>query len=58
LVNEPSIVLADEPTGNLDAPMSRQIIDLLATVNLRGATVVIASHDESLVRHTAAGVCA
>lgn len=50
LVNEPSIILADEPTGNLDAAMSRQIIELLAAVNLRGATVIIASHDESLVR--------
>jgi len=49
LVNEPAIVLADEPTGNLDTAMSRQVIDLLTDVKLRGATVVIASHDEDLV---------
>jgi cell division transport system ATP-binding protein len=52
LVNEPAIVLADEPTGNLDATMSRQIIALLTEVRLRGSTVVVASHDEQLVeRH-------
>ncbi|MDP8225119.1 MAG: cell division ATP-binding protein FtsE [Candidatus Lernaella stagnicola] len=52
LVNEPAIVLADEPTGNLDASMSRQIIELLSQIKLRGATVIVASHDEELVeRH-------
>jgi cell division transport system ATP-binding protein len=49
LINEPAIVLADEPTGNLDLEMSRQIMALLQEVNLRGATVVIASHNEDLV---------
>jgi cell division transport system ATP-binding protein len=52
LVNEPTIVLADEPTGNLDAAMSRQIMALLAEINMRGATVVVATHNEDLVeRH-------
>ena len=53
LVNEPAIVLADEPTGNLDPTMSRQIIDLLTDIKLRGATVVVASHDEQLVERYA-----
>jgi len=52
LVNEPAIVLADEPTGNLDTPMSRRIIELLSDIRLRGATIIVASHDEELVgRH-------
>jgi len=52
LVNEPSIVLADEPTGNLDASMTDQIIGLLAEMNLRGGTVVIATHSGALLeRH-------
>jgi cell division transport system ATP-binding protein len=49
LVNEPAILLADEPTGNLDAGMSQQIFALLREINLRGATVVIASHNDELV---------
>jgi cell division transport system ATP-binding protein len=49
LVNEPAIILADEPTGNLDAAMSQQIFDLLRDINLRGATVVVASHNDDLV---------
>ncbi|NLH50612.1 MAG: cell division ATP-binding protein FtsE [Myxococcales bacterium] len=49
LVNEPAILLADEPTGNLDAAMSQQIIQLLRDINVRGTTVVIASHNEELV---------
>jgi len=52
LVNEPSIVLADEPTGNLDASMTDQIIALLAEMNLRGGTVVVATHSQALLeRH-------
>jgi len=52
LVNEPSIVLADEPTGNLDAAMTDQIIALLAEMNLRGGTVVVATHSQALLeRH-------
>ncbi len=53
LVNEPAIVLADEPTGNLDASMTDQIIDLLCDVNLRGATVVLATHNQELLRRYA-----
>jgi len=58
LVNEPAIVLADEPTGNLDASMTDQIIGLLCDVNLRGATVVLATHNEELLRRYATRVLA
>ena len=48
LVHEPRILLADEPTGNLDAASATEILDLFKRVNMAGATVVVATHDESL----------
>lgn len=45
LINNPPLLLADEPTGNLDPEHSWEIMELLASVNLRGTTVVVASHD-------------
>jgi cell division transport system ATP-binding protein len=50
LIHEPSIVLADEPTGNLDPEMGREIMDILKQLQLRGTTVVVASHNEELAR--------
>jgi cell division transport system ATP-binding protein len=49
LVGDPSIVLADEPTGNLDPERARDILSLLQDINTRGATVVVATHDPSLL---------
>jgi cell division transport system ATP-binding protein len=49
LVNRPDILIADEPTGNLDPDTSRDIMDLLIKVNNRGTTVVVATHDENIV---------
>jgi cell division transport system ATP-binding protein len=49
LVNKPDILLADEPTGNLDPDTSRDIMDLLTRVNQRGTTVLAATHDENQV---------
>lgn len=49
IVNKPSILLADEPTGNLDPETSRGIMNLLAEINERGTTVVVASHEKALV---------
>ncbi len=48
LVNDPKIVLADEPTGNLDEDSRDQVLKLLKEANVRGSTVVIASHDRRL----------
>jgi len=49
LVGDPTILLADEPTGNLDPDMSREILDLIRVVHLRGTTVVVATHDPGLL---------
>ncbi len=49
LVNDPSIILADEPTGNLDPELSIQIVSLLEKINRAGTTVVMATHDSSIV---------
>jgi cell division transport system ATP-binding protein len=49
LVNQPTLLLADEPTGNLDPETAVGIIDVLSEANRRGATVVIATHDKNAV---------
>jgi cell division transport system ATP-binding protein len=49
LVNDPAILLADEPTGNLDPAMTLDIMNLLADVNARGTTVMVATHDQGLL---------
>jgi putative ABC transport system ATP-binding protein len=45
LANDPAVILADEPTGNLDPETSRQVIDFLVDVNAEGRTVVMVTHD-------------
>jgi len=49
LVNEPEILLADEPTGNLDPVLTIEIMDLIASAAVRGTTVIVATHDHSLI---------
>jgi len=49
LVNEPEILLADEPTGNLDPDLTLDIMDLIASAATRGTTVVVATHELALV---------
>jgi cell division transport system ATP-binding protein len=50
LVNDPVLVLADEPTGNLDPDLSLEIMNLLREINAGGTTVLIATHDRELIR--------
>jgi cell division transport system ATP-binding protein len=53
IVNDPILLLADEPTGNLDAQITRDIMELFKAVNQRGTTIVIASHNMLLAREYA-----
>jgi cell division transport system ATP-binding protein len=49
LVNDPEVLLADEPTGNLDPDLTLEIMDLIASVAARGTAVFVATHDHALV---------
>ncbi len=49
IVNQPAVILADEPTGNLDPDTSIDIVNLLRVINLRGSTVIMATHDQEIV---------
>ena len=49
IINRPAMVIADEPTGNLDPLTSLEIINLLQEINIRGTTVIVATHDRELV---------
>ena len=53
LVNEPQLVLADEPTGNLDPDLALEIMNLFRETNARGTTVLVATHDRALIRRVA-----
>jgi cell division transport system ATP-binding protein len=51
VVNNPRIILADEPTGNLDPELAFEIVTLFKEISRQGATVIIGSHDRELIRH-------
>lgn len=52
LVNDPKILLADEPTGNLDDENKEQILSIFKEANIRGTTVVVATHDHRLIENS------
>lgn len=49
IIGNPSVILADEPTGNLDPSLTHQIMELFQTLNFKGTTIVMATHDYTLV---------
>jgi len=53
LINKPSIILADEPTGNLDSKTSIDIMALLDTIHRNGNTVIVVTHEEDIAMHAA-----
>ncbi len=52
LVNSPSIILADEPTGNLDSKTSIDIMNLFAEIHDKGNTIIVVTHEEEIAKHT------
>jgi cell division transport system ATP-binding protein len=52
LVHDPTLLVADEPTGNLDHRLAGEVMKLIAEINIRGTTVVVATHDQDLVRQS------
>ncbi len=59
LAGNPTLILADEPTGNLDSTMSAQIMELLEEINARGTTILMVTHDSDLARraHRRVHIC-
>ncbi|HPD53414.1 MAG TPA: ABC transporter ATP-binding protein, partial [Bacteroidia bacterium] len=51
LVNDPSIILADEPTGNLDSKTSSEIMSLFEEIHTRGNTIIVVTHEEDIARY-------
>jgi cell division transport system ATP-binding protein len=51
IVNGPSLLIADEPTGNLDPQTSLEIMEILDKINSRGITVLVSTHDHAMVNH-------
>jgi putative ABC transport system ATP-binding protein len=52
LVNQPSLILADEPTGNLDSATSREIMDILVSLHNRGETIVLVTHERDIAAYS------
>mgnify|MGYP000218770765 CR=1 FL=1 len=51
LVNDPQLIIADEPTGNIDPELSYEIVELLQSINACGTTILMVTHEHNLVRH-------
>ena len=56
IINKPDLLVADEPTGNVDAEMSRRLMQLFVALNKEGTTTIVATHDEGLVKRVGAPV--
>ncbi|MHB0970334.1 MAG: cell division ATP-binding protein FtsE [Thermoanaerobaculia bacterium] len=52
LINDPMVLIADEPTGNLDPELTREILQIFLDANVRGSTVLLATHDRELIHST------
>ncbi len=52
LINDPMIMIGDEPTGNLDPDLSAEMLQIFNEANLRGSTILLATHDRELIRST------
>lgn len=52
LINDPLVLIADEPTGNLDPDLTHDIVQIFTEANLRGSTVLLATHDRELIRQS------
>jgi cell division transport system ATP-binding protein len=50
LVNDPELLVADEPTGNLDHRLAQEVLNLFTQINVRGTTVLVATHDQELIK--------
>ena len=51
LINDPTVLLADEPTGNLDTATSADVLDLFAKLHAEGRTIIVVTHDEEIAHH-------
>ncbi|HEX9160791.1 MAG TPA: cell division ATP-binding protein FtsE [Thermoanaerobaculia bacterium] len=58
LINDPLVLIGDEPTGNLDPDLSQEVVQIFAEANLRGSTVLLATHDRELIRSSGRRVIA
>ena len=52
IVGRPSLILADEPTGNLDSNMGNEILNILLQLNQEGSTIIMVTHDENMAKRT------
>jgi len=52
LINDPLMVIADEPTGNLDPDLAQEVLEIFKDANLRGSTVLLATHDRDLIQRS------